>query len=34
MAAGPKYAQLVRRVLEERLAREIEIRGEFSLVGR
>jgi hypothetical protein len=34
LAAGPPLAALVRGVLEERLAREIEIRGEFSLVGR
>ena len=34
LAAGPPLATLVRGVLEERLAREIEIRGDFSLVGR
>jgi hypothetical protein len=34
LAAGPPLAALVRGVLEERLAREIEIRGDFSLVGR
>ena len=34
LPAGPEPASIVRAVLEQRLHRELQIRGEFSLVGR